>query len=58
VGVRWLGSDHPFVNVGATDNIFELRTESYDRTPLIIRGPGAGARITAVQVLSDILTLS
>lgn len=58
VGVRWLEPDHPFVNVGATDNIFELRTESYRDTPLIIRGPGAGARITAVQVLSDILAVS
>lgn len=58
VGVRWLDKAHPFVNVGATDNIFELRTESYRDTPLIIRGPGAGARITAVQVLSDILTLN
>lgn len=58
VGVSWLDKAHPFVNVGATDNIFELRTESYRDTPLIIRGPGAGSRVTAVQVLSDILAVS
>lgn len=55
VGIRWLPADHPFVNVGATDNVFEIRSDSYDTTPMIIRGPGAGARVTAVQVLSDVL---
>ncbi len=54
VGIRCLPADHPFVAIGPTDNIFQIRTDSYDDTPIIIRGPGAGARVTATQVLADI----
>ncbi|MCP1727788.1 aspartokinase/homoserine dehydrogenase 1 [Natronospira proteinivora] len=57
VGIQWLPTAHPFVGVGATDNIFEIRSDSYRDTPLIIRGPGAGSRVTAVQVLADIHSL-
>lgn len=55
VGLQWLKPDHPLVNVGETDNIFHIRSDCYDTTPLIIRGPGAGADITALQVLVDLL---
>jgi len=57
VGIQWLPASHPFVGVGATDNIFEIRSDSYQTTPLIVRGPGAGSRVTAVQVLADIHAL-
>lgn len=56
VGVRWVADDDPLAHVGETDNIFEIRTRSYRDTPMIIRGPGAGARVTAVQVLSDVVS--
>jgi len=55
VGIQWLEVDHPFATVGPTDNIFEIRSDSYQDTPILIRGPGAGARVTAVQVLADVL---
>ena len=55
VGLQWLKPDHPLVNVGETDNIFHIRSDCYDDTPLIIRGPGAGADVTALQVLVDLL---
>lgn len=55
VGLRWLAPDHPLANVGPTDNVFEIRSDSYRDTPVIIRGPGAGTHVTALRVLVDIL---
>jgi aspartokinase/homoserine dehydrogenase 1 len=35
--------------------MFVIRTRRYDANPLIIRGPGAGAEVTAAGVFSDVL---
>ena len=40
-----------------TDNLFVFHTRRYAELPLSIRGPGAGAEVTASGVLSDILSL-
>lgn len=37
-----------------TDNVFTLKTDFYNDNPLIIRGPGAGAIITATAVNIDL----
>ncbi len=37
------------------ENMFVIRTRRYDANPLIIRGPGAGAEVTAAGVFSDVL---
>ena len=37
------------------DNILVFETERYRSHPLVIRGPGAGAEVTAAGVLGDIL---
>lgn len=42
------------VQLTPTDNVFTLTTEFYRDNPLIIRGPGAGAIITATAVNIDI----
>ena len=42
------------VQLTPTDNVFTLTTEFYQENPLIIRGPGAGAIITATAVNIDI----
>jgi homoserine dehydrogenase len=55
VGLQRLPVDHAFARVCATDNVFEIRTESFRDQPIIIRGPGAGAGITAVRVLADLM---
>lgn len=41
--------------VQGSDNIVQFTTERYDSNPLIIRGPGAGAAVTAAGVFSDTL---
>lgn len=37
------------------DNIFVLRSDRYAERPLVIAGPGAGARVTAGAVVADLL---
>ena len=37
------------------DNIVVFQTERYREHPLVIRGPGAGADVTAAGVLGDVL---
>lgn len=46
---------HPFFSLNATDNKFAITSEYYSTTPLVIQGPGAGAKVTASGVLADIL---
>ncbi|KAL2921614.1 Bifunctional aspartokinase/homoserine dehydrogenase 2 chloroplastic [Bienertia sinuspersici] len=50
--------DHPFSQLSGSDNIILFTTERYKEQPLIVRGPGAGAEVTAGGVFSDILRLS
>ncbi len=39
------------------ENMFIIRTRRYDANPLIIRGPGAGAEVTAAGIFSDLLRI-
>ena len=40
------------------ENIISIRTERYDRYPLTISGPGAGAAVTAAGMIADVLELA
>ena len=50
--------DHPFATLQGADNIVEIQSMRYsaemESTPLIIRGPGAGAQVTAGGVFGDV----
>ena len=50
-------SDSPFHGLLPGDNLFLIESEFYQDIPLVIRGPGAGATVTASGVLADLLTL-
>lgn len=41
-----------------SDSLFEIYTENYGETPIVIQGAGAGAKVTARGVLGDILRLA
>ncbi|XP_071713842.1 bifunctional aspartokinase/homoserine dehydrogenase, chloroplastic-like [Rutidosis leptorrhynchoides] len=49
---------HPFAQLSGSDNIIAFTTERYNKQPLIVRGPGAGAEVTAGGVFSDLLRLA
>jgi len=57
VELRRYPKDHPFAQLSGSDNIISFTTERYCEQPLIIRGPGAGAKVTAGGVFADILRL-
>ncbi|HMQ06119.1 MAG TPA: bifunctional aspartate kinase/homoserine dehydrogenase I [Saprospiraceae bacterium] len=52
--------DHqsPFFNLSGADNLFVITTQRYKERPLVIRGPGAGAEVTAAGVFADLLTIA
>ena len=47
----------PFATTSGTDNLVIIQSNRYDMQPLVIKGPGAGAEVTAAGVLGDILQL-
>ncbi|KAF8637850.1 hypothetical protein AX17_002476 [Amanita inopinata Kibby_2008] len=57
-GLEKYSTDHPFAtSLGGSDNIIMFHTERYSPRPLIIQGAGAGAAVTAMGVLADLLKL-
>lgn len=51
-------ANHPFAQLSGTDNIILFTTARYFKQPLIVRGPGAGAEVTAGGIFSDLLRLA
>lgn len=47
--------DHSLANVTGTDNVVAIYTSHYKNQPLVIKGPGAGAEVTAAAVLRGII---
>ncbi|XP_024044172.1 bifunctional aspartokinase/homoserine dehydrogenase 1, chloroplastic [Citrus clementina] len=58
VELRRYKRDHPFAQLSGSDNIIAFTTKRYKEQPLIVRGPGAGAQVTAGGIFSDILRLA
>lgn len=58
VELRRYSKTHPFAQLYGSDNIIAFKTTRYHTQPLIVRGPGAGAEVTAGGVFSDILRLA
>ncbi|MDQ2658326.1 MAG: bifunctional aspartate kinase/homoserine dehydrogenase I, partial [Bacteroidota bacterium] len=52
-----VNEQHPFYSLSGSDNIILLTTERYDERPMVIRGPGAGAAVTAAGVFADIIRI-
>jgi len=58
VGLRTVGPDHPLATVMGGENAYAFFTERYSPHPMVVRGYGAGAEVTAAGVLSDLLRLA
>ncbi len=52
-----VNEQHPFYSLSGSDNIILLTTERYHERPMVIRGPGAGAEVTAAGVFADIIRI-
>jgi len=57
VSLASVGTDHPFYSLKGSDNIILLTTERYHERPMVIRGPGAGASVTAAGVFADVIRI-
>jgi len=57
VGLDALPAAHPLCAGGGTDNIVAIGSCRYARQPLVVRGPGAGAEVTAAALLDDVLAV-
>ena len=55
VGLQEIPSGHPFYNLEGKDNIVMFYTERYIDQPLIVKGAGAGAEVTASGIFADII---
>nr|VDD48962.1 unnamed protein product [Brassica oleracea] len=58
VELRRYKKEHPFAQMAGSDNIIAFTTTRYKDHPLIVRGPGAGAQVTAGGIFSDMLRLA
>lgn len=55
VGLQHITPENPFYHLENKDNIVAITTARYADDPLIIKGAGAGAEVTASGVFSDVL---
>lgn len=53
-----VGPDSLFYAVSGSDNIIAYTSERYNDKPLVIKGPGAGAEVTAAGVFAEIIGIS
>lgn len=53
-----VGPSHPFYSLSGSDNIISFTTARYRERPLVVKGPGAGAEVTAAGVFADLISVS
>ncbi len=58
VSLMAVDNEHPFYSLSGSDNIIAFTTKRYFNRPLVIKGPGAGAEVTAAGVFSEIISIS
>ncbi len=57
VGVQAVGPENPFYTLSGSDNMIVFTTDRYSVRPLVVRGPGAGAEVTAAGVFAEIIQI-
>jgi bifunctional aspartokinase / homoserine dehydrogenase 1 len=58
VGLQEVDNMHPFYDLQGSNNIILITTERYNEFPMMIKGYGAGAGVTAAGVFSDIMSIA
>lgn len=58
IGLQEVDARHPFYELEGSNNIIQITTERYNEYPMIIKGYGAGASVTAAGVFSDIISIA
>ena len=55
ISLQRFGPEHPFYFLDGSDNMVVFTTERYRERPLVVRGPGAGAEVTAAGVFAELI---
>ncbi|MFC2124854.1 bifunctional aspartate kinase/homoserine dehydrogenase I [Bacteroidota bacterium] len=58
VGLQSVKPDHPLYPLSGSDNMLSFTTSRYKERPLVIKGPGAGAEVTAAGVFAEIISIA
>ncbi|MFT4062192.1 MAG: bifunctional aspartate kinase/homoserine dehydrogenase I [Edaphocola sp.] len=58
IAVKMVDARHPFYGLSGSDNIISFTTTRYRQTPLVVKGPGAGAAVTAAGVFADLMRVA
>lgn len=54
VKLRSVPISNPFYEIKEKENILVIKSENYKEVPIIIRGPGAGIKVTSAGVFNDL----
>ncbi len=57
ISLQMVDQNHPFYALSGSDNIISFTTERYKERPLVVKGPGAGAEVTAGGVFADLVNI-
>ncbi|PRD54485.1 bifunctional aspartate kinase/homoserine dehydrogenase I [Sphingobacterium gobiense] len=57
IALEMVDGNHPFYTLSGSDNIISFTTERYKERPLVVKGPGAGAEVTAAGVFADLVNV-
>lgn len=55
IGLQEFSSNHPFYDLEGSNNLVMFTTERYNEFPMLIKGYGAGASVTAAGVFADLI---
>jgi aspartokinase/homoserine dehydrogenase 1 len=58
VALQGIREDNPLYHLSGSDNMLSFTTTRYKERPLVIKGPGAGAEVTAAGVFADIINIA
>lgn len=58
IGLKEVDAKHPFYDLEGSNNLVIYNTERYHEYPMLIKGYGAGAEVTAAGVFADLIKVS
>jgi len=58
LSIRAESVDSPFRSLVDSDNIVVMTTDRYLKLPMVVKGPGAGAQVTAGGIFADIVRIA
>jgi aspartokinase/homoserine dehydrogenase 1 len=57
ISLQMVDESHPFFTLSGSDNVISFTTDRYKERPLVVKGPGAGAEVTAAGVFADLINV-